>query len=61
MLYPLSYGGYATWERVPVKEPLPDTRRYRGLCDGPRYPDPAVVLAVGGRRPLAPAQKARSR
>src|SRR5437867_11970676 len=27
MLYPLSYGGYATWERVPVNQPSPDTRR----------------------------------
>ena len=30
MLYPLSYGGYATWERVPVNEPSSDTRR--GKC-----------------------------
>ncbi len=42
MLYPLSYGGNATWERVPVKEPA----RTRGGTVRHQRPEDATLTRV---------------
>ncbi len=42
MLSPLSYGGYATWERVPVKDPS----RTRGGTVRDHPPEDATLLRV---------------
>ena len=39
MLYPLSYGGSVTWERLPVNRPWADTHRYEApVLPRRRYP-----------------------
>jgi hypothetical protein len=52
LLSPLSYGGYATWERVPVSGRFPDTRRVHcaDTC-ARRYPHASGAgIETGARR-----------
>jgi hypothetical protein len=52
LLSPLSYGGYATWDRVPAGGSLPDTRRVHcaNTC-ARRYPHASGAgIETGARR-----------